>query len=53
MKKSTLFIGYKNYQIKSKKQYEKELKHILRLIETENIEKARSLSNQYLFYKVL
>lgn len=51
MKKSTLFVGYKNYQIKSKKQYQKELKHILRLIETENIERARSLSNQCFFYK--
>ncbi len=50
MKKSSLFVSRKNYKIVSQKQYQKELKHIIRLIKTNNIDEAKKHLNQFMFY---
>lgn len=48
--KSSIFIGRINFQIKQKRQYLKELKHLLRVLESDNIDLEKTNLNKYFIY---
>ncbi len=48
--KSSIFIGRINYTIKQKRQYLKELKHLLRVLESDNVDLEKTHLNKYFIY---
>lgn len=48
--KSSIFIGRVNFTIKQKRQYLKELKHLLRVLESDNVDIQKTPLNKYFIY---